>query len=233
MAESQKKYVTAFLITSAIFITAFYISNSFNEKRIEEIRSIESKIAIDILSSETQFNLLSESSCKDLPGQTALSAELNNLGQKLEFTEQELGSDNEEVTSLKKYYSLLQIKDYLLMKKISERCGFEPLTLIYFYTNIGNCESCMETAYVLTHLRREFPDIRVYSIDYNLNLSAIKTLISILKVKDELPAIVYKDETFYGLKDLESFEEKIPELKKLRLDKEKNATTSVATTTKK
>ncbi|MEK7180462.1 MAG: hypothetical protein AAB706_03220, partial [Patescibacteria group bacterium] len=57
------KYFYIFLITSLIFFTAFFISNYFNDKKVSEIRSIESRIAIDILSSETQFSLLAESSC--------------------------------------------------------------------------------------------------------------------------------------------------------------------------
>lgn len=233
MHESPKKYVIAFFITTAIFFTAFYISNSLNEKRLEEIRSIESKIAIDILSSETQFSLLSESSCKDLPGQNVLSFEINSLGQKLSFTEEQLGSDNEEVIGLKKYYSLLQIKDYLLMKKVSERCGVKPISIIYFYSNKGDCKLCQETAFVLTHLRKEYPDIRVYAFDYNLPLSAIKTLVSIQKVKEEFPAIVYNDEVFYNLKDIDDFEKVIPELKKMRLEREKVASSTNSTSTKK
>ena len=46
-----------------------------------------------------------------------LSQELNSLAEKLSYTEGQFGSDNIEVVRLKQYYSLLQIKDYLLSKK--------------------------------------------------------------------------------------------------------------------
>ena len=61
-----KKYVWTFLITVAIFITAIVLSNYFSNKKIASLREIEDKISTDIMSSETQYALLAESSCKDL-----------------------------------------------------------------------------------------------------------------------------------------------------------------------
>ena len=106
--HSWKKYAYTFFITAAIFATAILASNYFSQKKINEIKNIESRISVDILASETQFSLLSELSCKDI-GNSFLSQELAILGDKLAYTEQNRGSDNEEVLNLKKYYSLLQI----------------------------------------------------------------------------------------------------------------------------
>ena len=74
------------------------------------------KISLDILSSETQFSLLTESSCKSI-GDNTLSFEVGQLGSKLAYMEEKVGSDNPDFINLKTYYSLLEIKDYLLMKK--------------------------------------------------------------------------------------------------------------------
>lgn len=230
-AVDWQKYLLVFAITLAIFGTALYISNVASEKRLAEIKSIEDKIAIDILSSETQFNLLAESSCSDVSSRPVLSEELNSLAAKLSYTEESLGADNEEVINLKRYYSLLQIKDYLLMTKIAEKCGTKPLVVLYFYSNIGDCPECERMGYVLTFLRNEYPELRVYSFDYNLDLSALRTLRSILKIENSLPAIVVKGKTYYGFKSIEEFEEIVPELKELRLraEAEKAATSSEET----
>lgn len=208
-----KKYLLVLVITVAIFGTALYISNRLNDRRIDEIRSIGDQISIDILSSETQFSLLAESSCKDLAGQSILSKEINSLAEKLSYTEDKLGSDNSEVIELKRYYSLLEIKDYLLMKKVTSQCGVKPITVLYFYSNSGDCSECEKAGYVLTSLRQKYPDLRVYSFDYNLNLSALRTLISIFKIEDRLPAIMIGDKVFYGFTPLEDIESAIPELK--------------------
>lgn len=224
-----KKYMLAFVITALVFFGALLISNRFSQKRIEEIKSIENNIALDILASETQFALLKESSCKAVDHRTAFSEELNNLAQKLSYMEENLGEGSKEVLDLKKYYSLLQVKDYLLVGKINEKCGIKPITIIYFYSNTGDCDDCKREGYVLTKLREEFPELRIYAFDYNLDLSVVKTMKSLYGIKNTLPAVVIWDEAYYGFKSPEDIEKIIPQLKKLRAaqqktEKEKNAT---------
>lgn len=218
-----KKYFFSFVITVVIFITAILLSNYFGNKKMNEIRGIQDKIAIDILSSETQFSLLEESSCKDL-GTGTLSTELGNLEEKLSYTERERGVDDSEVLTLKNYYYLLEIKDYLLMNKISQKCKKTPLSIIYFYSTDGSCEDCEKQGYVLTKLRETYPELRVYSFDYNADLSAVKTLISTNKVKNTLPAIFIKDDPHYGFQSVEDLEKAVPELQALK--KAQNATST-------
>lgn len=220
-----KKYIYVFIITAFIFLTAIFLSNYFNNKKLNEVRAIEDKIAIDILSSETQYALLQESSCKDI-GSKALSQELGNLSDKLSYAEGQFGSDNAEVLSLKRYYSLLEIKDYLLNKRISEKCGKESYFIIYIYSNEGDCPDCTEEGYVLTYLREKYPDLRVYSFDKNLDLSAVKTLLSIFNIDGELPAIILNEKVYYGLKKKEELESLLP--KKIR-DSAKKATSTPTT----
>ncbi|NLE07448.1 MAG: hypothetical protein GX627_02450 [Parcubacteria group bacterium] len=215
-----KKYTYTFFITVIIFITAIFASNYFNQKKINEIKNIESQISIDISASETQFSLLSELSCKDISSEF-LSKELATLGDKLSYTEESRGSDNAEVINLKKYYSLLQIKDFILMQKINERCGGKHLFIMYFYSNIENdCKDCEKEGYVLTRLRQDYPELRVYSFDYNLQLSALQTLISIYKIEDKQPALLIDDKVYYGFKSIDEIKDVIPALKEI--DKQKN-----------
>src|SRR3990167_10714757 len=138
---NSKKYLFSFIITAIIFATAIYLSNYFSQKKLDEIRNIQDKISIDILSSETQFSLLEESLCKDL-GTGTLSTELGELENKLSYTENERGVNDPEVETLKRYYSLLEIKDYLLMNKISDKCKKTPLSIIYFYSTDDSCGDC-------------------------------------------------------------------------------------------
>ena len=208
-----KKYHLTLLITGAIFGTAIYISDYFGNKKIAEIQNIQSKISIDILSSETQFSLLEESSCKDIASTTAFSDELSSLESKLNSTEQDRGANDAQVLALKQNYSLLEIKDYVLMKNITEKCKTPPASIIYFYSNKdGECPDCQKEGYVLSQLRSDYPAVRVYSFDYDLDLSALKTLITINKIKGQLPALIIGDQTYYGFQGLDTLE-KAPELK--------------------
>lgn len=213
-----RKYVIVLFITSTIFISGLWISNYLSNKKIDQLKNIEGKISLDLLSSETQFSLLQELSCKDV-STTVLSSELNSLADKITFSENNIGNDDDSVVSLKKYYSLLEIKDYLLMKKITERCGQKSIFILYFYKN-DNCDDCTKQGYVLTSLREKYPNLRVYSFDYNLDLSSIKAMTSIYKVPDNLPAIVINGKVYSGFKTIEEIEKTFPELESIKKEEE-------------
>jgi len=210
-----KKYLIVFLITTGLFFTAIYLSNYFGGKKINQLKTIQDQIAIDILSSETQFSLLSELSCKNI-SDSVFSKELAELGSKLEWSQENLGA-TEEVSYLKKYYSLLQIKDYLLAKKISARCGTKSAFILYFYTTAANCTLCEEESLVLSTLRAKYPELRVYSFDYSTDLSAVTSMLQIYKIKDTaLPALVIDDSVFSGFQTLENLEAYIKGIFKLQ-----------------
>jgi hypothetical protein len=224
-----QKYILAFVITAAIFGTAFYLTNRLDQRRLADIRSAQDAVSIDILSTETQFELLGSLDCSAIAEGPVLSDELNSLASRLSVAEVNLGEQNDQVISLKKQYSLLEIKDYLLMKEISAKCPkVKPVSVLYFYSNEGDCQDCGKTGDVLTYLRQTYPGLRVYSFDYNLDLGALKTLIGLNEINGyELPAMVINGRPpVYGFKNLADMQKLIPELKTL-------ATSTTATTTDK
>lgn len=226
-----KKYTFTFFVTTAIFATAFFASNFFSQKRVESVKFIQDSIAIDILASETQFDLLKEVSCQNV-SESMLSPELNALGDKLSHTESERGEKDETVIYLKKYYSLLQVKDYLLSKKLAEKCGSKKkqVFIIYFYSNKGTCADCQKEGYVLTRLKEKYPELRVYSFDYDLSLSVIDSLKAIYRINPSpLPALVIEDTKYTGYKSIEELEALLPDtLKEVSLV---TATTTEVTST--
>ncbi len=211
-----RKYLLAFVITAAIFGTAFYIAARLNDARLNELRATENQIFIDLLSNETQYDLLGELSCSDIAQNPVLSDELNSLANQLSYAEENLGINNPEVISLKEQYSLLEIKDYLLMQKVASRCGVHPVFILYFYSNAGDCSDCAREGDVLTYMRQTYPSLRVYSFDYNLDLSALKTLIAIRRVEPKLPALVINNQgPIYGVTTVADILKMAPGIKKL------------------
>ena len=97
-----KRYIIVFFITLGLFLTAMYVSDYFSNKKLAQLKSIQDKISIDILSSETQFSLLSELSCKNV-SDSILSGELGDLGSKLEWGQNNM-NNNDELLYLKKYF---------------------------------------------------------------------------------------------------------------------------------
>ncbi len=211
-----QKYALAFIITGAIFATAFYAAAKLNSGRIADIRAMEESISIDLLSTETQFELLGSLNCSAINRNPILSSELDSLAQRVAFTESNLGSDNPEVIRLKKQYSLLEIKDYLLLQRIADKCQTKSVSILYFYSNAGDCSDCARMGEVLTYMSQTYPDLRVYAFDYNLDLSALQTLITLNKIEGNLPALVINDRApIYGFKNYDEMQNLIPELKTL------------------
>ncbi|MGC9602131.1 MAG: hypothetical protein ABSE76_00090 [Minisyncoccia bacterium] len=220
-----QRYLLAFGITAAIFITAFYVASKIDDERVASIRATEDSISIDILSSETQFELLGNLDCNTIAQNPVLSDQLNSLASQLSVAESNLGDSDPEVIQLKKQYSLLEIKDYILLQNIAEKCHVKPVYVLYFYTNNGTCTDCSNVGDILTYLRGEYPGLRVYSFDYDLDLSALKTLISLHDIQDTLPAIIVNNRPpVYGPQTLQSMQALIPELATL-------ATSTSATST--
>lgn len=223
-----RKYIFTFVLTATLFVTAFFASSFFSEKRVQSVKEIQDNIAVDILSLETQFDLLKEVSCANV-SESILSPQLSEIGDKLSRTESERGSDDADVVYLKKYYSLLEVKDYLLSKQLVAKCGAtkKPVFIIYFYSNKGDCPDCEREGYVLTRLKEKYPELRVYSFDYNLDLSAVETMKRIFKISSSLPALVIEDKTYIGFKSVEELEKLLPDTLKAV-----ETATSTATTTK-
>ncbi len=226
------KYVMTFIITALIFGTALFVNNLLDKSRAGDLRSIQDTISLNILSSETQYDLLRETSCKNV-NDSILSTELNSLEKKLSYLESD--QSNEEFNYIKKYYELLQIKDFSLMQRLSEKCGLKPISILYFYGSKSDCADCEKTSAVLNHLRNTYPNVRIYSFDRRLSVSAVDTLAKIYKVKEPYPVLVIDDETYTGFLSIERMKEILPELKKIDKERalnQKNSTTTSTSTAK-
>ena len=208
-----KKYLIVFFITLGLFLTAIYASDKIAGRKLAQLKDIQDNISIDLLSSETQYSLLGELDCSQVSPSSVLSDELNDLSKKIEYSESNFGK-SDELTQLKESYSLLEIKDYLLMKELTARCGQKSVFILYFYTTSDNCSECVKQGYALTALKEKYPALRVYSFDYDLNLSAVETLEKIYNIKDTvLPAVVSDGQVYTGFHSVEDIEKLVPKLK--------------------
>lgn len=206
-----RNVILSLIITAALIGTVVYAIAYLNRQRVAQLSDLQSQLATDTLSVETQFALLEEAPCEDIAEGNTLSQEVSTLGDQLSATEAQLGSKNEQVIELKKQYTLLQIRDYLLTQRVSQTCGVNPTVVLYFYSNTPNsCEDCDRASYALSYLHQESPKLHVYSFDYNLDLGALKTLIALEKVKPQFPAFVIDGKRSYGFTTLDDFETLFP-----------------------
>ncbi len=222
------KYVMTFIITSLLFGLALWVNNILDKSRTGDLRSLQDTISLNILSSETQYDLLRETSCKNV-NDSILSTELNSLEQKLSYLES--SQSNEEFNHIKKYYELLQIKDFSLMQRLSEKCGLKPISILYFYGSKTECADCEKTSAVLNHLRNTYPNVRIYSFDRRLSVSAVDTLAKIYKVAEPYPVLVINEETYKGFLSIDKMKEILPELKELDKERIENSSSTTSTST--
>lgn len=230
MKIDYTKYALAMIVTTALFTSAYFASNYFMTRRLSSIDAIQENLHIEDMSNQVQYDLLQEASCANVTSSSILSEDLAKTGDKLSYTEAELGATNSNVLYLKKYYSLLQIKDYLLSKKLAEKCASKKtIFIIYMYSNgkdengDSKCARCTDQAVVLTALREKYPELRVYTFDYDLDLSAVETLKKIYRIPATFPALIVQDKLYTGFQSLETLDTLMPD--------NLVAATSTATTT--
>lgn len=210
MSLVARNALIAIGITIALIATVAYAVGYLNKQRVEELTAIEDQLSIDTLSLDTQFSLLQAAPCENVGTSTDLSTELTDLGDRLTYTENQLGTKNAQVERLKEQYSLLEIRDFLVTKQLAAACGTKPVIVLYFYSNENDCADCDRAGYALSYLRNTYPNLRVYSFDYHMDMGALRTLINIEKVNGGLPAFVINNKTYYGFKDLETLESRFP-----------------------
>lgn len=210
MSLVTRNALFALIITLLLAGTVLYAISYLNSARIAELTAIEDQLSIDIISLDTQFQLLAAAPCDSTASSTTLTNELADLGGRLSYAENQLGADNAQVVRLKEQYSLLEIRDFLITKRIALACRTKPVIVLYFYSNAGDCDSCNKAGYALSYLHDTYPDIRVYSFDYNLDLGALQTLIAVEKVKGPLPAFVVNGKHTNGFTTLADFEKHFP-----------------------
>lgn len=220
MNPERKKYFIVLVITIGIFIVVFGLVNFLNNKRLENVDDLQRKVTVDLLATETQFELLKTAPCGSAED-TILSRELGELGQKLDFAEANQGIGNPDVLQLKKYYSLLQVKDYLLMEELSRKCNIAIDSLLYFYKD--NCSECTRQGYVLTELKKRYPELRIYSFDTDLDFSVIETFTSLYDFGEVYPTLIIDDKSYQGLQRISDIESLFPDMvKRKSLEKEIN-----------
>ncbi len=203
---NKQRYLSVFAITTLIFISGILLGNHFSNNKISELSEMTERIQLNTLSAELQFLIVSKEPCR-LLNESDLSNELHSIGSKLEFMENELGTDNKKVLSLKEYYQLLELRHWLLLKQAHEKCNQNFDLIMYFYTNKRECDRCREQGGVLTYLRQKNQKLSIYSFDDELENPAMRTVKELYGVKGSMPTLIINEQAYEGFMDSAQIEE--------------------------
>lgn len=201
----KSKYIAALAVTAFIFLLIITANNYFDQIRMNRINSIYQEVRLDTLGAELQYELISENPCVALD-YAPFTNELYELGEKLTFMEEQLGKNNQQVLELKEYYSLLEIRHWLFIKKSMQECNDHGNLILYFYSNKGDCNKCEDQGYVLNYIHEKYPNTHIYSFDSNLDNSALQTLKKTYEINETLPSMIINDKVYTGFKDREEIE---------------------------
>src|ERR1700690_3911755 len=152
MSLVARNILIALCITAGIGASVIYAVNYLNSLRVQDLDAIQEKLSVDTLSLETQISLLESAPCSIVGSGTDLTSELDDLGERLSYTENQLGSSDPQVILLKKQYSLLEIRDYLVTQEFAHSCNTKQVTVLYFYSN-NNCADCDRAGYALSYVQ--------------------------------------------------------------------------------
>ena len=193
---SWDKYFSVFLITFLIFVIGILLSQTISSKSSKEILKTQKQVKNYILSLNLQSDIASEYICQ--VNVFDLTKEKLNLGQQIEILEKNLGKENEIVRDLKQDYSLLSIRQWLLVKQVREKCNRNINIILFFYSNTNNSSESESQGYVLDYLYEKEPeDIVIYAFDMDEDNPALDTIKSIYGI-EVAPSVVVNERLFSG-----------------------------------
>jgi len=201
---SWEKYTSVFLMTVLIFVIGILLTGKLSTKTSEEIFEIQKQVRNYLLSLNLQSDIASEYICRvDV---FELTEDKFNLGQQIEILEKNLGKDNEIVKDLKEDYSLLSIRQWLLVKQVKEKCDKDINIILFFYSNKVNTSESESQGYVLDYLYEKYPDtVVIYAFDIDGDNPALNTIKAVYGVK-RAPSVVINERLFTGFQSKEKIE---------------------------
>ncbi|MBI5398554.1 hypothetical protein HZB03_03755 [Candidatus Woesearchaeota archaeon] len=191
---NKAQYLAVFAITTLVFVVGILLGNFFADKKLSHIDRLGQELKTDTAAIEIEYDILASDPCKAV-NTTPLANDLYTLAEKLDYMENALGEDNQDVRDLKNYYSILELRNWLLLKKTNRECADKKTLILYFYSGKDSCKTCEEQGFILTWVRKNYPDVYVYSFDYNIENAAVKTIKDLYGIT-ATPSLVIGDLTF-------------------------------------
>lgn len=197
-------YLIALVMSIIIFTTGLLVGNALNESKQESISKDLAYLDEARNLQETNMLLLDaleEKRCELLSGYIEMIIpELETFGERVNRYESSSDSKRfgeEEYRALKNKYMLLLIKYWTLIKSYEKDCKSPIDDIIYFYSN-EKCDDCTSQGIILDSIKKNNPDIMIFSLEGDSNLSSVKILAKTYNVT-EYPYIVINGAPYKGL----------------------------------
>jgi len=208
---SKKRYVLVFILTAIIFSIGIFVGSKFTSYVVLDIEMSQEALKNQISGVDLKNEILKKVDICSLSWESLWKDKVE-LGNSVEMLERRLGKNDPQVLFLKTNYQLVQVRTWLLLKDIKERCTTDTKIILFFYTNKkddqkGDPELSEAQGVVLNALYKKYGSkVSIFSFDINIKNPAVETLIDIYGITSA-PTIVIEDKTYLGFKSRFEIEE--------------------------
>ncbi|MFP4523816.1 MAG: hypothetical protein ACLFO2_00675 [Candidatus Woesearchaeota archaeon] len=203
---SKQRYLTAAIITVLVFALGVLLGMVMDYERVQYLENQYEKHELDYRSLQLQFSFLDmatqEDSCAAF--EAAMEDAVTELSDSLQEVEQYQGFSQTQqgnFDSIKRRYTLDNIRYWILVKEAQERCPMDRLSILYFFST-DDCPRCPDQGVILTYFKKKYGDsLLVFPID--VDLADDEPIVDMLGSHFNIsryPSIVMGDETFNGVK---------------------------------
>lgn len=205
--RTAKRLLSAFSIATIVFLLGVFVGETMTNAKVNQVINLAEEIRLDILDLELQQDLLRYEPC----GKTylySLGSKLDDIGTRLAYLEEERGKQDSQVIELKKPYTMLQIRHYLLIKNRAQECSEDYIIILFFYSNkqeyLGDSE---KQGYVLKYFSDKYgyEKVKIYALDSDLDLGVIEMLKEQYNVS-VYPTTIVNERIFVGFTSQEEFQ---------------------------
>ena len=167
------RIILAFLIATLFFSIGILLGYIVRMTLQENTITLQDKLKNDILDFETISLMQITYPCNALILDRS-SEKLDSIGSMITVLESKKGKYDSVILELKKSYSILELRHFLLIKDRNEKCSNNYTAILYFYSNTKECKDSVDkVSFILSYLRNKESNIRVYSFDMNLDSDII------------------------------------------------------------
>lgn len=201
---SKHRYFLTWVLVTLVFLIGLFLGQWIAEWKMEEFAQEEKEFRNYLFGLELLPEILAESLCE--ADVFALTEKKVEMGRLLTELEARLGKDNPDVISLKKDYTLLSLKQWLLVKRIKEECGKNLTIILFFYSNKQNASLSEAQGYVLDYLYLKYPNTLVtYALDTDLDLPVLDVVKEVYGIR-QVPSLVINEVTYPGFQPKQKLE---------------------------
>ncbi len=201
---SWMMYLTALVVSILIFSLGILLGIQISQQATSQLRGDLEKLQLQSREIELltllQSDLLANNSkelcsiyseqLKRFGDQTA------EYGERLVELESKRGSSDPEAKQLRFEYSIMELRDFMLIKQTNENCGARISTILFFFSN-ENCPDCTKQVLALREIKNQRQEVQIYHLDMGLDAAIIMAFEKIYDV-EKVPSLVVNGKTYEG-----------------------------------